>query len=109
MCSTLFVGCYSSTLLTPGGDGDDKVDPGSIRAIVTSDSTRFAFDRPPTITNDAVVGEVDGELASIPMSDVAAYYGEDLSTVGVVCVMVGFAALAGAAFYAHMVSAFSVF
>jgi hypothetical protein len=72
--SVLYMGCYISTLIDPTGAERDKMHTGKIEYLITKDSTKFEFDRSPTVTKDAIVGQVKGEQVSIPLSDVANVY-----------------------------------
>jgi hypothetical protein len=76
--STLFVGCYgSAATVEPTGEG--KLPRGKILAVVTKDSTKYAFDTPATVVGDSIVGKVgilvEGvgmiQRVSIPMENVA--------------------------------------
>lgn len=85
--STLFVGCYSSMLIDPKGDGRDKIYSDRIRYVVTKDSTKYVFATPPTVSNDAIVGVANNESVSIPLSSVSEVYvtkSEPGKTMGVV-------------------------
>lgn len=88
VCSILFSGCYSSATTYATGSGKDKVDPGHIQAILTKDGRSYEFDSEPTISNDTVVGEVDGKPIAIPMSDVRIYHGQKFNSQQTVLVVV---------------------
>ena len=54
--STLFMGCYSSVLIDPTGEEKEKMYSGEIQAVITKQGTKYWFEKPPTIVNDAIVG-----------------------------------------------------
>lgn len=70
MClfSTLCVGCTSTSVtIVPTGKGKAQLCSETIYSVVTKDSTMYIFEKPPTVVNDTIVGE----LRSIAVSDVA--------------------------------------
>ncbi len=72
--STLLMGCYSSMMIDPKGDGRDKIYSDRIRYVVTKDSTKYVFATPPTVSNDAIVGVANNDSVSIPLSSVSEVY-----------------------------------
>jgi hypothetical protein len=84
--STLLMGCHSSGVIYHAENEDDatyqeRISSEPISYVVTKSGTRYDFhvENPPTVTQDAIVGEVmvpiEGEYmlkkVSIPVSDVA--------------------------------------
>ena len=74
--SIMLVGCYSSTMIDPGGGEKEKMHSGRIKSVILMDGTRYAFDGVPTVVNDTIFGEVtpiESEPAevSIPLSELA--------------------------------------
>ena len=55
MFTTLFMGCYNSVLIDPKGEGKKEIRSNKIKYLVTTNGTKYVFDYPPTIVNDAVV------------------------------------------------------
>jgi hypothetical protein len=68
--STLFMGCYTSTLIDPTGDDKGKIDSEKILYVVTNDNMKYRFQEPPRIVNDSIIGIVNGKEVTLPMSDV---------------------------------------
>jgi hypothetical protein len=71
--STLFTGCYSSTLIDPDGDGKDRIHSEGIEYVVMKDGQRYDFVVPPYIKNGAIVGPLasgDSVEVSLPLSEV---------------------------------------
>jgi hypothetical protein len=84
--STLLMGCYSSGVIYHAENEEDvtyqeRISAEPIAYVVTNSGTRYDFDikNPPTVTQDAIVGEIrvpieGGHMmkqVSIPMRDVA--------------------------------------
>ncbi|HXX62883.1 MAG TPA: hypothetical protein VEO56_03715 [Bacteroidota bacterium] len=70
ICSSLFMGCYGQALIDPRGDEKARIYSERIEYVILKDSTRCDFDRPPFVGRDFIVGQVNGEQKSIPISDV---------------------------------------
>jgi len=76
--STVIMGCYSSAMIEPTGANKERVYSGEIHYLVTKDSTRYWFEKPPAIVKDTIVGEANfyrgrgltTEKVSIPYSNV---------------------------------------
>jgi hypothetical protein len=69
--STLFMGCYSSALISPTGEDKDKMYSGRIESIITKDGLKYEFDIPPVLSNGAFVGVDEKGAVSIPLSEVS--------------------------------------
>jgi hypothetical protein len=69
ICSTLFIGCYSSAMITLTGDDKEKMYTGRIHFIITKDGTKYEFDTLPMISNDSFAEEATNKLVSIPLSE----------------------------------------
>lgn len=84
--STLFMGCYSSTLIDPRGEERNRIYEGEIRSVVTKEGAKYEFEIPPTIANDAIVGVIrtlpgpTAHQVSIPISEVAEVSVSEFST-----------------------------
>jgi hypothetical protein len=65
--STLLMGCYTSTVVEPIGEGKDRMLSHRILYVVTKDSIKYVFDNAPWIINDTIVNE----FRSIPLSQIA--------------------------------------
>jgi hypothetical protein len=76
--STLFMGCYSSTMISPTGDDKEKMHTDRIQHIITKDGSKYDFDTdtPPVISNDSFVGVEKKWPVSIPLSSVSKTYSE---------------------------------
>ena len=74
--STLFMGCYSSAMISPTGEDRDLIYTNKIETILTKDSTEVPFDSPPVIVSDTTVIR---RFVSIPRSDVSDIYTKDSS------------------------------
>jgi hypothetical protein len=78
MCSTLFMGCYTSVMVEPTGEGKEKIYSDRIYYVITKDGTKYEFEKAPAIAKDTIVGEVKIHMepgfitkqVSIPVSDV---------------------------------------
>ncbi len=74
ICSVLFMGCYSSAMISPTGGDKEKMYSEKVEYIITKDGTKYEFDIPPVITNGAFVGVEKKWSASIPLSSVSKTY-----------------------------------
>jgi hypothetical protein len=72
--STLFMGCYSSSMISPTGDDKEEMYTNKIQLIITKDGSKYEFDISPVISNDSFVGVEKKKPVSIPMSSVAKTY-----------------------------------
>jgi hypothetical protein len=78
--STLFMGCYSSSIIDFAGDEKEKMYANDVTSVLTKDGKKYDFETPPGVVNDTIVGvarfawyrEVNQEESSIPLSNVAA-------------------------------------
>jgi hypothetical protein len=75
-----------------GGDGRDRVSSDRIRFVVTNDGMEYAFDTPPAISNNSIVGKAT-QSVSIPMSEVSRICVTKSNPVGTVFLVLGAAAL----------------
>jgi hypothetical protein len=71
ICSTFFMGCYSSAMVWPPGDDTEK-----IQLIITKDGTKYEFDTPPAFSNGVFVGVEKKRSVSIPLSSVSKTYSD---------------------------------
>ena len=67
--STLFTGCYSSAMIDPTGEEKEKMYSGEIQVVITKQGTKYWFEKPPTIVNDAIVGEAKIYRSSGPVTE----------------------------------------
>jgi hypothetical protein len=68
--NTLFMGCYSSAMISPTGEDKDLIYTNKIETILTKDSTKVAFDSPPVVLSSAVVGDTGGVRVVIPFDNI---------------------------------------
>jgi hypothetical protein len=59
--STLFMGCYTSTVIYPNGREMEKICAGDIESVALQDGTEYRFDNSPTIVNDTAVIKPTGD------------------------------------------------
>ena len=77
--STLFMGCYSSSMIDFAGGEKEKIYSNDITSVLTKDGKKYEFETPPVVSNDTIVGvakvsgytQVKKDETSIPQSDVA--------------------------------------
>ena len=79
--SILLTGCYSSTMIDPRGDEQEKMYTKTIKKVVTKEGTTYLFgksslfrDEPTTIVKDSIVGYSDGKRVSLPLSEASEVY-----------------------------------
>lgn len=97
--STLFMGCYSSVLVDLKRDEKDRLSSYRIKYVVTKDSRKYEFEKPPAVVKDSIVGKVKiplsrgylTEQVTIPISDVTEVYAEELNRLGTVYLVLGIA------------------
>jgi hypothetical protein len=69
ICSTLFMGCYSSAMISTIGEDRGLIYTNTIETVITKDSTECKFDSPPVVVSDTTVRkrshtELSGRLHS---------------------------------------------
>jgi hypothetical protein len=77
--STLFMGCYASSVIEPTGVEKETIYSNNIEYVVTKDGTKYEFEKAPVVANNTIVGgakltwytQVNEEETSIPLSTVA--------------------------------------
>jgi hypothetical protein len=72
--STLLMGCYTSIIVEPTGDGKNLLRSHRIGYLVSKDSVKYVYDKPPIIVNDTIVGE----FTSVPLAHVSYASIEDM-------------------------------
>ena len=95
MVSVLFMGCYSSAMLVPTDLDKGQHYSGNIEYIVTNDSTKYVFDFPPAISNNAIVGMSNTRQMSIPLADVSKICVKESHATPIVFGIVAFAITVG--------------
>jgi hypothetical protein len=65
--STLLMGCYTSMVVEPVGEGKDRMLSHRILYVATKDNMKYVFENAPSIVNDTLVNE----FRSIPLSQIA--------------------------------------
>jgi hypothetical protein len=54
--STLFMGCYSSSMIDLAGDEKEKIYTSDITSVLTKEGKKYEFENPPVVANDTIVG-----------------------------------------------------
>jgi uncharacterized membrane protein YuzA (DUF378 family) len=90
--NTLLVGCFSSAMISPTGDEKEKVYTDEIEVVITKDGTKYEFDIPAGVASNAIVGPVNHNRVSVPLSEVEKVQVSSFSYTKTVLLVVGIAA-----------------
>ncbi len=75
--STLFMGCYSSAMISTTGEDRGLIYTNKIETVITKDSTECKFDLPPAVVSDTTVIK---RFVSIPRANVSDIYTKESSS-----------------------------